>query len=800
MKFTLSWLKEYLETNASLEEICDKLTAIGLEIEEVTDKGRELEGFKSVLVEEAKPHPDSDHLNICRVKIENGEALQIVCGASNAKSGMKAVLAPVGSVIPTNQMKIKKSKIRGVESQGMLCSAKELGLGEDAKEIIELDQNVELGKSIAEVCGIDDPLIEINLTPNRGDCLGVYGIARDLAAAGIGELKELKLPRIDEKFKSPINLTIDDKDCPCFAGRYIKGIKNCESPDWLKEKLKAIGSKPINAVVDITNYVLFTYGKPLHTYNADKINGGVIVRKAKNGEKFVALDENEYILDKEMTVIADSNKPMCIGGIMGGIDSGTELETKNIFLESALFNPISNAKTGRKLGLESDSRYRFERGVDSAFVEKGLNIATHLILEICGGKASKVVKVCNFKRDNEKLDFDINIVENLLGIEVERSEIIKILIKLGFKIQEDAKNLDILHLGIPTWRNDISIKQDIVEEIARIYGYDNLASTKLSTEKIESQEENEEFSSLLWKIRQKITSKGLDEVISWAFMSDAHAQEFLKLNKRLKLLNPISSDLNYMRPSLIPNLLGAIEKNANRGFKNLCFFELGSIYLDSKPEEQKQVLSGVRCGKTSDKNIYNDSREFDVFDVKKDLLDCLEILGFSNDKFQITNDTPDYYHPNRSGAVMLGKNILGCFGEIHPLKSRIYDINERVTAFEIYFDNLSRKKLKKKTTKEVFKVLDLQPVSRDFSFILNKNINISELTKLIRSIKKEIITNINIFDIYEGKNVDEDKKSVAFNVVIQPQTKTMTGEEIDAISNEIITAIEGTLGGILRDS
>jgi len=799
MKFTLSWLKEYLETDATLDEICDKLTFIGLEVEEVVDSASVLEPFKAVYVKNVKKHPDSDHLKVCDVEVAGGEVLQVICGAPNAKSGMKAVFAPIGSVIPTSGLKIKKSKILGVESCGMLCSGKELGLSEEADGIIELDADVELGKTVSEIFGLDDPVVEINITPNRGDCLGVYGIARDLCASGLGKLKELKLPKIDAKFKSPINLKVTDKDTHCFAGRYIRGVKNCESPDWMKKRLMAIGLTPISALVDITNYVLFTYGKPLHVYDAKKIKGDLVVRKAKNSEKFIALDGDEYELDDDVTVITDAKEVLGIGGIMGGLNSGSQMETTDVFLESAMFDVVNVAKSGRKLWLESDSRYRFERGIDHDFVVKGLDIATDLVLSICGGEASEMLNSCKVDEKSRTLDFRFDKIKQVLGVEVDRKEVLRILGTLGFGLTEDAKDLNILHLEIPSWRNDVSIEEDIIEEIARIYGYDNLDSIEIPLTKIDSQKEDEEKSNKMWQVKQKLSAKGLDEVISWAFIREDLAGEFVADNPKMKVINPISNDLEYMRPSLIPNLLSAIVKNNARGYKNLNLFEIGKIYLGSNPEEQENVIAGMRFGKTADKNIYHDERKNDIFDVKKDLMDVLEIFGFDEDSVQISRDAPDYYHPQRSGSVRLGKNVLGCFGEVHPVKTKAFDIKDKVNVFELYLENLPVRRVKSGTARSVFDVSDLQAVTRDFSFILDKDIDADKLRKLARGVNKELIESVNLFDVYEGENIGADKKSVAFNIVIQPKIKTMTSEEIDAISDAVVGKIVGELGGVLRD-
>lgn len=804
MKFTLSWLKEYLDTDVSSDEICETLNKIGLEVDDVIDKGEELEVFKSVFVEDCVDHPNSDHLHLCKVRTHSGDVLQVVCGAPNAKKGMKGILAPVGSTIPNTGLKIKKSKIRGEESCGMLCSAKELELGSEADGIIELPEDTELGKSVAEIYNLSDPVIDIDITPNRGDCFGVRGIARDLASAGLGKLKELKIPKIKATTKSPIKLKIEDKDCKCFGFRYIKGVKNCESPNWLKKRLMTIGLTPKSALVDITNYVMFCINKPMHCYDAKKINGDIIVRKAKKGEKFLALDENTYKLDETMTVIADDKEAMCLGGIIGGMNSASTMETTDVVLESALFDAVNIAKTARKVAILTDSKHRFERGVDPLDVERSLDIATDLILEICGGKSSEIVQVCNYKEGvdfNKKLDFEISRTEKLLGLDVPRADVLQILQDLGFKIKESPKNPDVLNLTIPSWRNDISIQEDIVEEIVRIYGYDKLPATEIETKKTNESDENiknKDFYSKLWQAKVLLASTGLDEVVSYAFMNEDIAKEFAPINEKLRLQNPITIDLAYMRPTIIPNLMSIIKRNGDRGFENVALFEQGRIFVSNKPEGQERVIAGVRYGKTTEKDVHGSSRKYDVFDVKKDLLNCLKVFGISENAVKITRDVPDYYHPNKSGAVMLGNKYLGCFGEIHPQKNTLFELKNRVNAFELFLDNIPQKVKRKGVARKEFRVNDLQISNRDFAFFVNKDVAVGEILDNVQKVQKEVIKDVHLFDIYEGENMEEGKKSIAFSIKIQPSDRTLTGAEIDQISQKVIDGVVNGFGGVLR--
>ena len=815
MKFTLKWLKEYLDTQATACDICDKLDQIGLEIEEIIDNGKQLKEFVCVSVEDVENHPDSDHLHICKVKKENGELLQIVCGAPNVRSGMKAVLAPVGTMMPSGDFKISKSKIRGVESCGMLCSEKELGIGEDHSGIIELDDNTKIGENIAEIKGLDDITIDINITPNRGDCLGVYGIARDLSATGIGKLKDFKDYKIEATVPNPIKIDIRDNNCSEFLCRYIKNVKNCESPNWIKEKLIAVGVNPKSALVDITNYVMLVLNRPLHCYDADKIQGNIIVKKSVGGEKFKALDHNEYELKADSTLITDTNNNILgLGGVIGGEDFGSSNDTTNVLLECAIFDPISVAKTARGLNINTDAKFRFERGVDPLSSELTINYATYLIMSICGGESSEITcgVVCSDKHvctsgsvlkfEERHINFNIQDVELILGLKIERQKIIDILIKLGYKVKEETNDLNLLDLTIPSWRNDIIVKENIVEDIIRIYGYDNLKEIKIANEKVgeeSSNIENKLFYNKMHDVASLLSANGMVEVISWSFMNEKTASDFSLINDKLRLINPISSELSYMRPSIIPNLMTIAKYNQDRTIENISIFECGKIFINQTPEGQKETIAGIRIGSICQKDVLGTSRKFDIYDVKKDLFDVLKLFNINADNLIITNDVPDYYHPFRSGAVKMGNVILGIFGEIHPLKTNKIGLKGKVNAFEVYLNNLPKLKAQKTTQKKRFILNDLQPLYRDFAFIIDRELEIGKIINIVKKSNKDLIKEVHVFDIYEGENIDKNKKSIAFSVKIQPLNKTLTTEEIDQISNKIIKEITEKYDAVLRD-
>lgn len=785
MKFTLSWLKEYLKTNASLDEVCKTLTNIGLEVENVVDEAESLKYFEVAKILSAKNHENSAKLKICEVEVLGAaKPLQIICGASNARAGIKVAYAPIGAVIPVNQMVIKKAKIAGTESNGMLCSARELGLGDADEGIIEIDEKWEVGTKIADIYNKSDAQIEINVTPNRGDCLGVYGIARDLAAAGLGELQ--KLPTIKNKVEFAADFKVKNsavEACKAANFRKISRVKNCESPKWLKDKLESVGLNSISALVDITNYSLIAFNRPLHAYDASKINGSINIRFAKNGEKFVSLKGEEYKLSEEILTIADDEKVLAIAGVTGSNNSGCDLETKDIILESAYFDAVAVAKSGRKLNILSDSRYRFERGIDPLSCEFGIEFATQLILEICGGKVSEIVAVEGEDFKNKNIEFDFNFVKKLTGLEVPKDKACEILENLEFKVSGNV-------IEVPSFRSDVSIKQDLVEEIVRIYGYN-----KIAPQKLENISPNSEI-DFMDKVRSLLVANGMVENINWSFCSKELVKYFAEEKSELILSNPISSDLDHMRPNLIVGLLKSYQKNYLRSFVNSSSFEIGNVFEGVAEKLQRLMIAGVRAGKNKDKNHYLDARDFDIFDVKKDLFDVLEIFGLKSSSLQISDfEAPKYYHPHRSGTLKLGKNIIGYFGEIHPKINKIFDVKTTINAFEIFADNLP--KASASIVKKPYVQNDLQQIERDFAFLVDKNMAVGEMIKTIQNCDKQLIKQVDIFDIYSGKNIDEDKKSVALRVIIQPTEKTLTSEEIEVLSQKIISSLKNS-GAELR--
>ena len=802
MKLTLSWLKDYLETDATLNEILDAMNSIGLEIEEYEDKANKYKKFNCVLVEECIEHPDSNHLHICTVRYnKEREPITVVCGAPNVRKGLKTILAPVDSVLP-NGMEIKKSKIRGIESNGMLCSGKELSINDDFDGIIELKDDVEIGTNVADIFGINDVIIDISLTPNKGDCLSVYGVARDLSATGIGKLKELNIKKINNAFKSEKTLVVEDKNCPYFAFRHIKNIKNCESPEWIRNRLLAVDINPKNALIDITNYVMLTLGQPLHCYDYNKIDGNITIKQAKEGQEFVDLFNIKHILNGNETLICDDKKILCLGGIIGGLCSGTESNTNEVILESACFNAINTAKSARLLSLNSDAKFRYERGIDYGMMENGLNYATQLIEEICGGEASEIVSVIDKEYEssiiNKQFELNINKIERVIGLKIPKEEILKILNDLGYKVKV---NDDVLSLIIPTWKNQICVKEDIIDDIIRIYGYDKLETRDFLDNNIFEKQNNNFVKILkdkLFETRKQLVKNGLTELMSYAFINQKDCNLFADNNDLLKVLNPIFSDLSYMRQSLLPNMLNAIKKNNNRGFSDLTFFEIGKIFHSNKPTDEELMITGMRYGKNKEKDIFEAQRNFDIYDVKKDLFDTLRIFNVNPEKLQITRNVPKYYHPNRTGALCMGKVVIGYFGELHPNINKYFDLKQRINVFEIFVDKIPQKSILNNEFARSFIPNDLQNVKRDFAFIIDKNIEVGNILREVQGVNKQLITNVKLFDIYSDEKMG-NKKSIAFNITLQPIDKTLTKEEIDVISNEIIKLVSTKYKGELRD-
>ncbi|MEK6747161.1 MAG: phenylalanine--tRNA ligase subunit beta [Pseudomonadota bacterium] len=798
MKFTLAWLKDHLETEASLQQISDKLTAIGLEVESVEDKAESLKSFTVAKILEATRHPEADKLQVCKVQSDIGE-LQIVCGAANARAGLYVALAKEGALIPGNGMTIKKTKIRGVESNGMLCSTEELGLAEKSEGIIELplkNSEAKIGAKIADVLGLNDPVIDIAITPNRADCLGVRGIARDLAASGIGTLKPLPEINFKPTFSSPISVSIDTKNCQQYVGCFIKDVRNKQSPDWLKQRLEAIGQKSISALVDITNYFTFDLGRPLHVYDEKKLDRNLSVRAAKNGETIKALNGKDYTLENGITVIADSSNVLAIGGIIGGVESGCTEATTDVFLEVALFEPNNVALAGRALQIDSDARYRFERGVDIAFVEEAAKRAVAMITQICGGQASELVHAGKTPQWQREISFNPERVKSLGGVDIPAEECLEILRNLGFTLIPHPSSVI-----PPSWRADIEGEADLVEEILRIHGYEHIPSTPLP--------KSNTITPAILSIAQKrvhlakrlLAGRGMMEVQTWSFLPAAQAAMFGGNNPALTLLNPISADLDTMRPCLLPNLLDAAKRNAARGFKNLNLFEVGLQFHDITPDGQKTIASGIRIGEVQNNNydsglFTQKNRAVDTMDAKTDGVAVLQTLGVN--KLEIsTNNLPAYYHPNRSGSFVLGKTVLGYFGEIHPKIAKLFDIEETVASFEIFLEALPVSR-SKGTAKPSLKLSDYQAVERDFAFIVDENITAATIEKEINKAEKTLITNVEIFDVYSGKGVDSGKKSVAVKVTLQSFERTLTDAEITTVSNAILVAAGKGFGGILR--
>jgi len=801
MKITTNWLKEHLDTKLNENQIIDKLTDVGLEVEGVESQSGELDEFVIAKILKAEKHPDADRLRVCDVDIGSDNLVKVVCGAPNAKEGLLTIYAPPGVVVPKNQMKLVVSKIRGVTSYGMLCSESELNLSNESDGIIELSSKKyekKIGENYFPKSSVN--VIDISITPNRADCLGVRGIARDLATAGSGTLKKLKTEKLIQKNKQKINIKIikeKNQGCTSFGSCLITGVKNIESPDWLKKKIISLGQKPISAIVDITNYVMIDLNRPLHAYDADKIDKGIIVRNSKKGEKFKALDDKDYNLEDAMCVITDASGVLGLGGIIGGIRSGTELDTKNVLIESAYFNPRSIRKTSKILNIDTDAKFRFERGIDPLSIEQGLQRATELIKKICGGEISKfdIQKIENVKKSF--LKFDMHLFEKITGFKIDQKEIIKILTNLGFEIKKQKK---LLLLTVPSWRPDILQEVDIVEELVRIKGYDQIKM--IEPEKSRNKNTLNKTQKLFHFLQRAIASKGYLEAITWSFTDSKINQLFIESNKEIKIVNPISADLNVLRSSIFSNLIININKNLGRGFKDLSIFEIGPTFSGSKPGEQQTVVSGLRTGKLSRQSWVEQGRLVDVFDVKRDVIQSLVEAGYNKDKFYIDDETPSYYHPGKSGRIFLNKGkekVVAFFGDIHPNILKKLDIKvEALAGFEIFLDNIKQPKKLLKDQKTQYKYSDFQKSERDFAFVLDKNFKVQELIEIIGNVDKELIKSVKVFDVYEGENIDEGKKSIALNVTIQSLEKTLNEEDLNKINQLIISTVESKTDAKIR--
>ncbi len=801
MKITTNWLKDHLDTKLNENQIINKLTDIGLEVESVANQSNELDSFLVAKILKAEKHPNADRLKVCEVDIGKKNSVKVVCGAPNAKEGLLTIYAPPGATIPNNQMKLVVSKIRGYTSYGMLCSESELNLSDESEGITELSNakySSKIGKNYFPKSNLN--IIDISITPNRADCLGVRGIARDLAAAGSGKLKNIKKEKITQKNKQKINIKITkekNQGCAIFGSCLITNVKNTESPNWLKEKIISLGQKPISAIVDITNYVMFDLNRPLHAYDADKIDKGIIVRNSKKGETFKALDNKEYKLDNDMCVISDDSGVLGLGGIIGGIRSGTELETKNILIEAAYFNSRSIRKTSKILNIDTDAKFRFERGIDPMSIEQGLERAAKLIKKICGGEISKfdVQKSENIK--NNSVKFDPLSFEKITGFNISPKEMIKILKDLGFEIKK-VKNF--LVLNIPLWRPDIEQEIDIVEELVRIHGYDQIQI--IDPEKTRKKPTLNSKQKLFHFLQRSIASKGFLETITWSFTDSKINKLFMENAKVIEIINPISSDLNVLRSSIFSNLIVYLNKNLDRGFKDISLSEIGPIFSGSQPGQQETVIGGLRSGKVSRLNWLEKERLVDVFDAKKDVVQTLVEAGFSQDKLFVDDKTPSYYHPGKSGRVFLNKDkekIVAFFGEIHPNILKKIDIKtESLVGFEIFIDNIKQTKKSLNDQKTQFQYSDFQKSERDFAFVLDKNFQVKELIETILNVDQNLIKSVKVFDVYQGENIPEGQKSIALNVTIQSSEKTLKDEDLNKLNQLIISTVEEKTGAKIR--
>ena len=792
MKFTLSWLKQHLETNSDIETILKKLTNIGLEVESSYNPSEALNGFIAAKIISTKPHPDADRLQLCLIDTGT-EKIEIVCGAKNAKEGLTTIYAPVGSTIPASGMKLKKAKIRGIESSGMLCSEKELNLGDDSEGITELSDQISPGTSISKALDINDTYVEIAITPNRPDCLGIRGIARDLAAAGLGELikeKQIKISTSKENLPVFIDTENNFEGCTIFAGRLIKNITNNQSPDWLVKRLESIGIKSINCLVDITNFINFDRGRPLHVYDANKINNKIGARDAKVGEKILALDGKDYELKPGICVIADNEKVLGIGGIMGGNESGSTIETNDVFIESAYFDPIKTALSGRALNIISDSRYRFERGVDPEYVIEGLNLATQMILDLCGGEAGEISLVDNLKFQPKKIKFDPKLVNKLTGIEIPNDKIVKILESLGFDISNSW------NVVVPSWRPDIYGEADLVEEIVRIFGLDNIESEPLlnldqPTKPILTKKQKQ-----IKMIKRSIASKGLMETISYSFINNKESINFGGGSSSLKIVNPISDELSEMRPTPLASLVSIADENFKKGYTDIGIFEVGPGFLGVEQDEQIIIASGLRIGTHRSEGSGKDWQGFQkvsVFDAKEDVISVLELLNLNLESHKVERTAPDHYHPGRSGQIVTGGgDILASFGELHPKIIKTKDFKIAV-AFEIYIDSINKQKIKS-NLKIAPEISNLQPLKRDFSFVVSSDTEAQTIINAAKQSDQSFIKDVKIFDQFLGEN----EKSIAIEVIIQPKEVTLTDEQIESISKKIIKSVEDKTKGKLR--
>jgi phenylalanyl-tRNA synthetase beta chain len=810
MKFTLSWLKDHLDTDATLDEICARLTEIGLEVEDVDDKAA-YKPFVIARVLSAEKHPEADRLKVLSVDagpdVNGGKPLQIVCGAPNARAGLVGALAQPGDYVPGIDVTLGVGKIRGVESHGMMCSEKELNMSDNHDGIIDLPADAPVGTSFATYAHLDDPMIEINLTPNRPDCTSIYGIARDLAASGLGTLKTRPAPSFAVEGETPVKVTLDlddEKLCPGFGLRIVRGIKNGPSPKWMQQRLLAIGLRPINALVDITNYMTFDQGRPMHVFDAAKVKGSLTVRRAKDGETVLALDQREYKLGANNVVIADDNGVESIGGIMGGEHTGCDENTVDVLIESALWDPMNIAKSGRGLGIITDARYRFERGVDPEYMIPGLERTTELVLELCGGKPAKA-EVVGYKGYQARIvDFPYSEVKRLTGLEVSTDESNAILGRLGFNVSGSGERVSV---AVPSWRPDVDGKADLVEEVMRIHGVDKIKPAPLESHAAVNGKILTTLQIRTRTAKRALASRGMLEAVTWSFIPEDQAKLFGGGSPALKLANPIAAEMSDMRPSLLPGLLTAAQRNADKGYGDVAIFEVSGTYENDRPEGQRRVAGGVRrgtatmsgAGRMWSNAAKGGGKPVDVFDAKADALAVIEACGLPMGNIQIEQGGPEWYHPGRSGTIKMGpKVVLGYFGEFHPSTLEALDVSGALCGFEVYVDAMPEPKKKATRTKPALELSAFQTVKRDFAFVVDKTVEAGAILKAASGVDRKLITGVNVFDIFEGASLGEGKKSVAIEVQIQPVERTLTDEDFEALTQKIIASVTKFTGGVLR--
>lgn len=792
MKFSLSWLQEHLQTEAPLDEIVAGMTHAGLEVEHVEDAGARLAAFSVARIIEAKPHPAADRLRLCQVETRDG-IKEIVCGAPNARAGLTTIYAPIGACIPASGVVLEAKPVRGIVSNGMLCSGAELEIDGDSDGILELSGTLEVGQAAALALDIGDPVIDFEVTPNRPDWLGVEGIARDLAAKGLGRFSPKASAPVDSSFKSPISVeTRHLEACPVFAARLLRGVKNGPSPAWLQRRLRSIGLRPRNILVDVTNFLSFDRARPLHVYDAQRLKGVVHARLGQVGESFVGLDGKTYAVTPEMCVIADDSGVLGLGGIMGGESSGCSLETCDVLIESAWFDPLRTAQTGRATGIVSDARYRFERGVDPGFVLPGLDLACALILELCGGEASELILAGAIPAPPAPVQFDPGLLARLTGLDLPAARIGEILTALGFGVKQGKGSWQV---SVPSWRRDVAGPADLVEEVARIAGFEHLPVP--APQPVRSRKPALSVGESRARMaRRALASAGWHEAVTWSFCAQTHARAFGGGGEDLLLANPIAADLDCMRPSALPNLLRAAQRNLQRGFGDAKLFEIGPAYLDASETGQRCQVAGVWQARP--RRHWAGRRDGDLFDVKADCLCALEAVGAPIASLQLGPARASWHHPGRGGIFKLGAKPLAWFGEIHPSTLRALDVDGPVLAFEIDLDALPTPRAKGGRARPPILLSELMPLSRDYAFVVDENLAAGDLVRAALGADKALIADVLVFDVYRGAGLAPGKKSLAIEIVLQPREKTLTEADLEAFSARLVAAVGKATGGTLR--